>query len=84
MEHVALFLHYYREGPPFNGRRDSSRRELRVDSAVRGTQHASGGGTPWGVMPVDNVPASASHTVDNRATPATYTDDEAPAEASSS
>ncbi len=53
-----------------------------MDSGVRGTQHASRCGTPWGVKPVDNVPASASHTADERATPATYADDEEPAEAS--
>ena len=53
-----------------------------MDSGVRGTQHASRRGTPWGVKPVDNGPASASHTADDRATPATYADDEEPAEAS--
>jgi hypothetical protein len=58
-------------GAPFNGIRDRSRRELRVDSGVRGTQHASRCGTPWGVKPVDNGPTSASHTADERATPAT-------------
>ncbi len=57
-------------GAPFNGIRDRSRRELRVDSGVRGTQHASRRGTPWGVKPVDNGPTSASHTADERATPA--------------
>ena len=58
-------------GAPFNGIRDHSRRALRVDSGVRGTQHASRCGTPWGVKPVDNGPTSASHTADERATPAT-------------
>ena len=57
-------------GAPFNGTRDRSQRELRVDSGVRGTQQASRCGTPWGVKPVDNGPASASHTADDRATPA--------------
>src|SRR5262245_55456302 len=56
------------KGAPFNGRRDRSRRELRVDSGVRGTQHASRCGTPWGVKPVDNVLPSASHTADEWAT----------------
>jgi hypothetical protein len=65
------FLRFLGEGAPFNGIRDRSRRELRVDSGVRGTQHASRRGTPWGVKPVDNGPTSASHTVDDRATPAT-------------
>ena len=83
MEHVAFFLHCYREGAPFNGIRDRSRRELRVDTGVRGTQHASGRGPPWGVKSVDNDLASASHTADGRATPTTYADDEEPAEASS-
>jgi hypothetical protein len=73
---------FFWEGAPFNSRRDRSRRELRVDSGVRGTQHASRHGMPWGVKPGDNVPASASHTADDRATPATYADDEEPAEAS--
>jgi hypothetical protein len=72
----------YSTGAPFNGIRDRSRRELRVDSGVRGTQHASRCGTPWGVKPVDNVPASASHTADERATPVAYADDEEPAQAS--
>lgn len=76
------FRDYYREGAPFNGIRDCSQRELRVDSGVRGTQHASRRGTPWGVKPVDNVPASASHTADDWTTPATYADDEESAEAS--
>ena len=71
------------EGAPFNIIRDRSRRELRVDSGVRGTQHASRCGTPWGVKPVDNGSTSASHTADDRATPATYADDEEPAQASS-
>ena len=53
-----------------------------MDSGVRGTQHAPRCGTPWGVKPVDNVLASVSHTADDRATPATYADDEKPAEAS--
>ena len=43
-----------RKGAPFNGIRDCSQRELRVDSGVRGTQHASRRGTPWGVKPVDD------------------------------
>ena len=76
------FRRYYREGAPFNGIRDCSQRELRVDSGVRGTQHASRRGTPWGVKPVDNVPASASHTAADRATPVAYADDEEPAQAS--
>jgi len=50
-----------------------------MDSGVRGTQHASGRGTPWGVKPVDNVPASTSHTVDDWATPAIYADVKEPA-----
>ena len=33
-----------------------------MDSGVRGTQHASRRGTPWGVKPANNVPASANHT----------------------
>src|SRR5882762_3537217 len=70
-------------GAPFNGIRDRSRRELRVDSGVRGTQHASRRGTPWGVKPVDNGPTSASHTADERATPAIEADVKEPAEASS-
>jgi hypothetical protein len=53
-----------------------------MDSGVRGTQHASRRGTPWGVKPVDNVPTSASHTADERATPVAYADDEEPAQAS--
>ena len=53
-----------------------------MDSGVRGTQHASRRGTPWGVKPVDNEPTSASHTADDWATPAIYADDEEPAEAS--
>ncbi len=69
------FLHYYRKGAPFNGRRDRFRRELCVDSGVRGTQHASRHGTPWGVKPADNGPASVSHTADDRTTPATYADE---------
>ena len=77
-----LDLQFFREGAPFNGIRDRSRRELRVDSGVRGTQHASRRGTPWGVKPVDNGPASASHTADDRATPVAYADDEEPAQAS--
>ena len=72
---LALMFHYYREGAPFNGRRDRFRRELRVDSGVRGTQHASRHGTPWGVKPADNGPASVSHTADDRTTPATYADE---------
>src|SRR5215467_368041 len=63
---------YCGNGAPFNGIRDCSRRELRMDSGVRGTQHASRRGTPWGVEPVDNVPASTSHTVDDWATPVAY------------
>src|SRR5882762_6313792 len=39
--HRIKFLRYYRKGAPFNGIRDCSQRELRVDSGVRGTQHAS-------------------------------------------
>ena len=77
------FRGFLGKGAPFNGTRDRSRRELRVDSGVRGTQHASRRGTPWGVKPVDNRLASTSHTADDRATPATYADDEEPAEASS-
>src|SRR5215468_10264892 len=73
------FLRFLGEGAPFNIIRDRSRRELRVDSGVRGTQHASRRGTPWGVKPVDNGPTSASHTADERATPAIYADDEEPA-----
>src|SRR5262249_51498827 len=65
-----------------NGIRDRSRRELRVDSGVRGTQHASRRGTPWGVKPVDNGLTSASHTADERATPAIYADVKEPAQAS--
>src|SRR5438132_747079 len=65
----GLFLRFLGEGAPFNGRRDRSRRELRVDSGVRGTQHASRYGMPWGVKPVDNVPPSASHTADEWANP---------------
>ena len=76
------FREFLGEGAPFNGRRDRSRRELRVDSGVRGTQHASGRGTPWGVKPVDNGPTSASHTADERATPATYADVKEPVQAS--
>ena len=53
-----------------------------MDSGVRGTQHASRRGTPWGVKPVDNRLASASHTADDRATPATYADAKEPAQAS--
>ncbi len=64
------FRSYYRKGAPFNGIRDCSQRERRMDSGVRGTQHASRRGTPWGVKPVDNGPTSASHTADERATPA--------------
>jgi len=79
MAHVRYLFHYYRKGAPFNGIRDCSQRELRVDSGVRGTQHASRRGTPWGVKPVDNGPASASHTADDRATPVAYADDEEPA-----
>src|SRR6266481_8532523 len=70
-------------GAPFNGIRDRSRRELRVDSGVRGTQHASRRGTTWGVKPVDNGPTSASHTAAERATPAIEADVKEPAEASS-
>ena len=66
----------------FNGIRDCSQRELRVDSGVRGTQHASRRGTPWGVKPVDNGLTAASHTAADRTTPVTYADDEEPAEAS--
>ena len=73
------FRVFFPEGAPFNIIRDRSRRELRVDSGVRGTQHASGRGTPWGVKPVDNVPASTSHTVDDWATPAIYADVKEPA-----
>ena len=72
-----------RGAAPFNGRRDRSRRELRVDSGVRGTPHASRGGTPWGGKPVDHGPTSASHTAEERTTPATSADEEEPAEASS-
>src|SRR5215510_8689152 len=75
MEHVRYFRDYYRKGAPFDGRRDRSRRELRVDSGIRGTQHASRCGTPWGVKPADNGPASVSHTMDDRPTPATYADE---------
>ena len=46
-----------------------------MDSGVRGTQHASRCGTPWGVKPADNGPASVSHTMDDRPTPATYADE---------
>jgi hypothetical protein len=46
-----------------------------MDSGVRGTQHASRCGTPWGVKPADNGPASVSHTTDDRPTPATYADE---------
>ena len=53
-----------------------------MDSGVRGTQHASGRGTPWGVKPVDNGPTSASHTAVERAPPATYADGKEPAQAS--
>jgi len=53
-----------------------------VDSGVRGTQHASRRGTPWGVKPVDNGLTAASHTAADRTTPVTYADDEEPAEAS--
>ena len=73
---------FFGEGAPFNGIRDRSRRELRVDSGVRGTQHASRRGTPWGVKPVDNGSTSASHTADERATPAIYADAKEPAQAS--
>jgi hypothetical protein len=59
------------------GAEDEAR--LRVDSGVRGTQHASRRGTPWGVKPVDNGPTSASHTADERTTPATYADGKEPA-----
>src|SRR5215831_2613657 len=92
IQHLALtlptryrtkFRGFLREGAPFNGIRDRSRRELRVDSGVRGTQHASRHGTPWGVKPVDNGLTSASHTADDRATPATYADVKEPAQASS-
>jgi Alpha amylase, catalytic domain len=76
------FRDFLREGAPFNIVRDRSRRELRVDSGVRGTQHASRRGTPWGVKPVDNGPTSASHTVADRATPVTYADVKEPAQAS--
>jgi hypothetical protein len=75
-------LYYYREGAPFNGIRDCSQRELRLDSDVRGTQHASRRSTSWGVKPADNVSASASHSADDRPTPATYADDKEPVEAS--
>ena len=81
-EHVRYFRRYYRKGAPFNGIRDCSQRELRMDSGVRGTQHASRRGTPWGVKPVDNVPASTSHTVDDWATPVAYADEKEPVEAS--
>ena len=70
------------EGAPFNIIRDRSRRELRVDSGVRGIQHASRRGTPWGVKPVDNGPTSASHTAADRATPVTYADVKEPVQAS--
>ena len=72
---IVLTFRYYWVGAPFNGIRDCSQRELRMDSGVRGTQHASRRGTPWGVKPVDNVPASASHTADDRATPVAYADE---------
>jgi len=55
---------------PFNGTRDCSWRELCMDSGIRVTQHASRCGTPWGVKPADNAPASASHTAEARANPA--------------
>src|SRR5215475_2799847 len=76
------FRGFLGEGAPFNIIRDRSRRELCVDSGVRGTQHASRRGTPWGVKPVDNGPTSASHTADERATPAIYADVKEPAQAS--
>ena len=75
IQSFGLLRQYYRKGAPFNGIRDCSQRELRMDSGVRGTQHASRRGTPWGVKPVDNVPASASHTADDRATPVAYADE---------
>jgi hypothetical protein len=53
-----------------------------MDSGVRGTQHASRCGTPWGVKPVDNGPPSASHTADEWATPAIYADGKEPMQAS--
>jgi len=59
MRSFGLSLQYYRKGAPFNDIRDCSRRELRVDSGVRGTQHASRRGTSWGVKPVDNGPAAS-------------------------
>jgi hypothetical protein len=53
-----------------------------MDSGVRGTQHASRCGTPWGVKPVDNALTAASHTAADRTTPATYADVKEPAQAS--
>ena len=82
IQSFGLLSRFFRKGAPFNIIRDRSRRELRMDSGVRGTQHASRRGTPWGMKPVDNVPASTSHTVDDWATPVAYADEKEPVEAS--